>query len=151
MIYKTVSTMPNCVCITFELPASIEAAHIFVVGDFNQWCATATPMRLDHDGIWRAMIDLPWGVRSEFRYLIDGQWKTDYYADGLAAGLYSTGNSVVYAILPMEMLMLAQTYSQRWDSLPRRQGRCPDYHYRGRWPAHGRSRRCDLSGYPYRQ
>jgi hypothetical protein len=86
MIYKTLSTLPNHVWITFELPASVWADHIFVVGDFNQWCATATPMCQDRDGILRATIDLPWGARSEFRYLIDGQWQTDYHADSLAGG-----------------------------------------------------------------
>jgi hypothetical protein len=143
-----VSTIPNYVCITFELPASIGAAHIFVIGDFNQWCSTTTPMRQDHDGIWRATIDLPWGVRSEFRYLIDGQWKTDYYADGLAAGLYSTGNSVVYAILPIEMLTLARTDSQIRDSLPDHRRRCPHYRYGGRGHAHSRRSRCVPGGYP---
>jgi hypothetical protein len=102
-------------------------------------------MRQDQDGTWRAMIDLPWGVRSEFRYLIDGQWQTDDYADGLAAGPYSASNSVVYAILPIEMLTLARTDSQIRDSLPDHRRRCPPYHYGGRRQWH---HRCHRHGAP---
>ena len=53
--------------------------RIFVVGDFNDWCATATPMRQDRDGVWRMTVDLLGGSRCEFRYLIDGQWKIEQY------------------------------------------------------------------------
>jgi 1,4-alpha-glucan branching enzyme len=104
MIDKTISTLPNHVWITFELPASVWADHIFVVGDFNQWCATATPLCQDRDDSWRATIALPWGMRSEFRYLIDGRWQTDDHADGFAGGPDSAAHSVIYALLPNEML-----------------------------------------------
>ncbi len=103
MIYKTRSPLLDHVRVTFELPASVWADRIFLVGDFNQWCLTATPMGQDRDGIWRVTVDLPWGRRYEFRYLIDGQWKTDAHADGFAINTYGTDNSVVEATLPDEL------------------------------------------------
>jgi len=116
MIYKILSPKPHHVRVTFELPASVWADRIFMVGDFNDWCATATPMRQDRDGIWRMTVDLLGGSRCEFRYLIDGQWKTDYHADGFTTNVYGTDNSVIEATLPDEMLTLDRTGSQVWDS-----------------------------------
>ena len=62
----------------------------------------------DRDGVWRVTIDLPSGSRCEFRYLIDGQWKTDYHADGFTANAYGSDNSVVEATLPQAMRVLTR-------------------------------------------
>lgn len=106
MIYKAASSIPDHVQVTFELPACIWADRIFLVGDFNAWNESATPMHQDRDGVWRAAIDLPYGSRCEFRYLIDGQWKTDYHADGFTANAYGSDNSIVEATLPQTMRVL---------------------------------------------
>jgi hypothetical protein len=106
VIYKAASSIPDHVQVTFELPACIWADRIFLVGDFNAWNESATPMHQDRDGVWRATIDLPYGSRCEFRYLIDGQWKTDYHADGFTANVYGSDNSVVEATLPQTMRVL---------------------------------------------
>jgi hypothetical protein len=100
MIYKTRSPIPNHVRISFELPSCLWADRIYVVGDFNQWKISHTPMSQDRDGVWRAVVDLPSGTHAEFRYLIDGQWKTDYHADGFVTNNMGAENSVVYANLP---------------------------------------------------
>jgi hypothetical protein len=73
-------------------------------------------MRQDRDGVWRATVDLPCGSRSEFRYLIDGQWKTDYHADGFTTNVYGTDNSFIEATLPDKVLTLERKTSQVWDS-----------------------------------
>jgi hypothetical protein len=102
MIYKSPSPIPGRVRVTFELPSCIWADRIFLVGDFNQWSQNATPMRQDRDGVWRAVLDLEHGKQCEFRYLIDGQWRTDYHADGATGNDYGTENSVVRATLSEE-------------------------------------------------
>lgn len=112
MIYKILSPKPNHVRVIFELPASVWADRIFLIGDFNQWCATATPMHQDREGVWRATVDLPWGSQCAFRYRIDGQWKTDYHADGFTTNAYGTDNSVIEVTLPDELLTLARASSQ---------------------------------------
>ncbi|OUC09534.1 hypothetical protein RY27_02285, partial [Litorilinea aerophila] len=66
------------------------------------------PMRQDHDGVWRAEVELPAGQSYEFRYLIDGQWRTDFHADGFTTNNYGTENSVVRAELPEEELTVLQ-------------------------------------------
>lgn len=100
MIHKRKSSTPGHVRVVFELPSCIWADRVFVVGDFNQWAKRATPMQQDREGVWRAVVDLPAGSRCGFRYLIDGQWKTDYHADAYTSGELGAEQSVVCAVLP---------------------------------------------------
>lgn len=104
MIRKFKASRPGYVRVVFELPACLWADRIYLTGDFNNWDQTATPMRQDHDGVWRAEVELPAGQSYEFRYLIDGQWRTDFHADGFTTNNYGTQNSVVRAELPEEEL-----------------------------------------------
>lgn len=53
------------------------------------------PFHQERDGVWRAVIDLPICRRFEFRYLIDGVWATDLYADDLTPNAHGSFNSVV--------------------------------------------------------
>jgi hypothetical protein len=99
MIYKSKSTVPGHVTVVFELPSCIWADKIFVTGDFNNWEKQSTPMRQTRNGVWRVELDLPAGSRHEFRYIIDGQWRTDYHADGFTTNVYGEDNSVVIAEL----------------------------------------------------
>ena len=112
MIRKSLSSLPNHVHVIFELPASLWADHSSVVGDWNGWNPTATPMHQEHDGVWRAEIDLPSGGEAEFRYLVDGHWLTDDHADAHAKNPYRSYNSVVIAILPVEKLPVDRRHSQ---------------------------------------
>ncbi len=95
MIHKTVVSGCNMVRVTFELPSCIWADRIFVTGDFNEWTRSATPMRQGRDGVWRATVELASGQRFQFRYLIDGQWQTDWHADGSVVNSYGSENSLV--------------------------------------------------------
>ncbi len=103
MIHKSLSPLAGHVRVVFELPSCLWADRIFLVGDFNQWDNRATPMQQDRDGIWRAMIDLKRGEQAQFRYLIDGQWRTDYHADANTQNEFGSENSIVYATLPEEL------------------------------------------------
>lgn len=119
MIQKQPSPYPGHVRISFELPSCLWADRIYLVGDFNNWDERSTPMHQDRDGVWRAILDLPVGNHYQFRYMIDGQWKTDYHADGFAQGSYGTDNSVVHAELPITVMEKAGCLVQ--DALPPRQ------------------------------
>ena len=116
MIYKTQSPLPDHVQVIFELPACTWADRIFLVGEFNEWNVTATPMQQDRDGVWRATLHLPCGRHYEFRYLVDGQWMTDYHADNFVTNAYGTKNSIVNATLPAELLTIERMSSQVWDN-----------------------------------
>ena len=62
MIYK--ETLPNNqgVQVTFELPSSIWAEQVNLVGDFNRWDTTKDEMRQGrNDGKWRITYNLAGG------------------------------------------------------------------------------------------
>jgi hypothetical protein len=52
------------------------AAHVSVVGDFNQWNATAMPLKKLSDGTWIA--DVPLGPgRYAYAFVVDGEIQVD--------------------------------------------------------------------------
>lgn len=58
------------------------ASEVFVAGSFNGWNVRAAPMHQSGDGWWRSVLSLPDG-EYKFRYVADGQWFTDYAANGV--------------------------------------------------------------------
>lgn len=101
MITKTKSSQSGFVRVCFELPACVWADRIYLVGDFNGWDRQQTPMRQDRHGVWRVELDLPYGERFEFRYLVDNHWLTDSHSDGVTPNSYGTQNSIVQTFLPI--------------------------------------------------
>jgi len=95
MIYKMPAMDAGFVHVVFELPSYIWADRVYVTGSFNAWDNAGVPVRQDRDGVWRAAIDLPVGQRYEFRYVVDGEWHTDYHADGFTDNTYGSHNSVL--------------------------------------------------------
>jgi 1,4-alpha-glucan branching enzyme len=85
--------------VTFRLAAEAvpTGATVSLVGDFNDWDSSATPMTQLKSGDFKVTVDLPVGQEYHFRYLIDGQaWINDWEADKYApAGLGHEENSVV--------------------------------------------------------
>lgn len=85
--------------VTFELPESAApgANVVYLVGDFNNWSETSTPLKKSKDGMWTAVLSLACGREYYFRYLIDGQrWENDWNADKYVKSPYSDAeNSVV--------------------------------------------------------
>jgi 1,4-alpha-glucan branching enzyme len=85
--------------VTFELPdAAAEGAQaVFLVGDFNNWSETSTPMKKNKDDVWTIVMNLQSGREYYFRYLIDGdRWENDWNADKYVKSPYSDAeNSVV--------------------------------------------------------
>ncbi len=112
MIRKVAAPNPEQVRIYFELPSCLWADRIYLVGDFNGWDSSATPMQQERDGVWRAIVDLQRGSRHEFRYLVDGQWISDFHADGFAQTSFGASNSVVIAALPAARLKSMESQVQ---------------------------------------
>ena len=87
--------------VTFELPGSeipegIEAKSVHVVGQFNDWDPTATPMTRVTGGAFRATLELEPGRGYQFRYLVDGElWWNDWHADGYIPSGFGGDNCVV--------------------------------------------------------
>jgi len=100
MIRKLKSSIGGHVRVIFELPASVWADRIYLTGDFNHWNERDLPLRQERDGVWRVALDLPAGQRFQFRYLVDGQWQTDWHSDGSEQNRYGSQNSVIFTELP---------------------------------------------------
>jgi 1,4-alpha-glucan branching enzyme len=80
MIQKTHSPLAGHTRVIFELPASLWADRICVVGDFNQGQTHRTALHQERDGRWRAALDLPIGHQYRFYYVVDGERRTEYQA-----------------------------------------------------------------------
>jgi 1,4-alpha-glucan branching enzyme len=90
-------TRPDC-RVTFRLPkeAAQAARHVSVVGDFNNWSITETPMKKLKNGDFKATITLRCDREYKFRYLIDAdRWENDWYADKYVPNCYGSDDSVV--------------------------------------------------------
>jgi 1,4-alpha-glucan branching enzyme len=97
MITKEPLLRERLVRVTFELPSTMWAERVNLVGEFNGWDTTATPM-IHHrsDANWKVTVDLPAGRRYRFRYLVDGrEWLNDWRADDHVENPYGSYDSVV--------------------------------------------------------
>lgn len=82
--------------VTFYTPAAIEAETVYLVGDFNDWNETATPMEPLKDGRFKATLDLEANREYQFRYLVNqAEWHNDWEADKYVPNPFSGDNSVV--------------------------------------------------------
>jgi 1,4-alpha-glucan branching enzyme len=79
--------------VTFAVPSTTWADRLNLVGEFNDWDSTATPMFQNRsDANWQATVDLKAGQSYRFRYLVDGQeWLNDWHADGFFYDAVSHG------------------------------------------------------------
>jgi len=85
--------------VTFEIPRdqSNDARKACVVGEFNEWSPTATPMKRFRSGLFRLTLDLEKDRRYAFRYLLDGhRWENEMDADATLPTPYGDSvNSVI--------------------------------------------------------
>lgn len=97
MITKLPSKDPNKVIVRFELPSSIWADVIHLVGDFNNWNRISHPLARDRYGdTWYITLELERGKEYQFRYLTNGtEWHNDSNADKYVPNIYGGTNSVV--------------------------------------------------------
>ena len=80
--------------VLFTLSAP-EAHGVALVGDFNNWDPTACRLQQTERGYWRARVKLPPGTR-EYRYIVDGTWVNDPYAEDVVRNPFGTENCVVH-------------------------------------------------------
>ncbi len=79
-----------------ELPPA-QAESIHIVGTFNNWDRTATPMKyVAKDKAWKGRVYLPPGAQEQFRYYINNAiWYNDWHADGYQPGSFGADNCLV--------------------------------------------------------
>ena len=93
-------TRPVCK-VTFKLPENIakqaDCAH--VVGEFNNWSTSATPMRRLKNGGFSTTMELRIGQSYQFRYLLgQSHWANDPGADGAMPTPFGDGHNSVIRI-----------------------------------------------------
>ncbi|HDH12388.1 MAG TPA: hypothetical protein ENG83_09400 [Nitrospirae bacterium] len=84
--------------VTFRLPkeASPDAQKVTIVGDFNKWDISQTPMTRLENGDFLATLDLDSKREYRFKYLIDGNhWENDWHADKYVPNAFGSDDSVV--------------------------------------------------------
>lgn len=85
MIKTVPANGSGVVRVTFVLPADQPPGAVSVVGDFNDWNPFAHPLRKRANGTRTAVVRLPAGSQSHFRYLGEGGlWFDDEAGDALA-------------------------------------------------------------------
>ncbi len=92
-----IKSRPACK-VTFRLPkeAAPEAQSVTIVGEFNNWDTTETPMKKLKNGDFTVTLELPHNREYKFRYLIDGNhWENDWCADKYIPNAYGCDDSVV--------------------------------------------------------
>ncbi len=95
MLTKKYVKSRNVCQVTFELPAEGEAKQVHLVGDFNGWDQTGTPMK-KVKGVWKATVDLEPDREYQYRYLVSGsEWRNDPKADKYVPNNIDGDNSVV--------------------------------------------------------
>ena len=101
MISKCQSVNPRKVMVVFEIPSTIWADRINLVGDFNNWDRESLPLRQDRQENWHVELELDVRCEYRFRYLFDGAyWVYDWQADKSVTDSGSGYASIVIAELP---------------------------------------------------
>ena len=80
--------------IPFIFPA-FAAREVMLAGDFNNWDPNASPMRKGPDGVWHLNVLLEPG-RHEYRFVVDGTWQDDPYAQQKTTNNMGGDNCVKY-------------------------------------------------------
>lgn len=79
-----------------ELPEGIKIESINLVGDFNDWDHTSTPMEPNSKGTFRSTLELEPGHAYQFRYLVNGEhWYNEWHADAYIPGQFGEDNCIV--------------------------------------------------------
>ncbi len=95
---KYLKTRPICK-VTFRVPAEVapNAKSVSLVGEFNNWDESATPMTRLKNGSFKVTLDLENDHEYQFRYLLnEKEWENDADADKFVSTPYGNSeNSVI--------------------------------------------------------
>ncbi len=95
MLKKKAVRGSESVSVTFTTAGPEWAERISLVGEFNDWDASAHPMKRRKDGLWAVTLRLPKERRFPYRFLVNGsEWVTDSEPDATEANEYGTVNGV---------------------------------------------------------
>jgi hypothetical protein len=78
------------------MPADhVEAQQVHLVGEFNDWSRTATPM-VRSGSHFVATVRVPTGRTYRYKFLVDGhRWENDWHADAYVSNEYGGDDSLL--------------------------------------------------------
>jgi len=79
--------------VRFQLYAK-NAAHVCLVGDFNDWDAEKHPMRRNSNGSWEKIMMLA-PCRYEYKFQVDGKWRLDTENPDKCRNKFGTENCIL--------------------------------------------------------
>ena len=89
-------TKKGVVKVTFELPSEVAAEQAVVVGEFNNWDPTATPLKRKKDGSFSTALTLESGKEYRYKFFLDSQrWENDPNPDRLVPNVFGTQDSLL--------------------------------------------------------
>lgn len=71
-----------------------EANDVFLAGDFNNWDPETLPMEKDDYGVWKRTLKLEPNLY-EYKFIIDGEWKTDPQNSKTCPNCFGTENNIL--------------------------------------------------------
>ncbi len=96
MLKKNYSKNGGTCRVTFKLPAQVNAHNASLCGEFNDWDATAYPMKKLKDGSFSRIVSLEPGRTYRFRYFLDSErWENDWAADAYLPNSFGGEDSAV--------------------------------------------------------
>jgi len=78
--------------VQFEFLAP-DAREVYLVGSFNDWNISETPMQKDKNGIWKKTLSLEAG-KYEYLFFVDGDWENDPSCSCCVPNEFGTQNCV---------------------------------------------------------
>jgi hypothetical protein len=79
-----------------EIPKDVDVQNVHLVGEFNDWDPTATPMKYLKKGAFQSTLELEAGREYQFRYLVNGDhWCNEWHADAYIRGEFGEDNCIV--------------------------------------------------------
>jgi hypothetical protein len=87
---------PPEVTVDFRMPADhVEATQVHLVGDFNDWSRTATPL-VRSGSHFVTTLRLPTGRTYRYKFLVDGErWENDWNADAYVSNEFGGDDSLL--------------------------------------------------------
>jgi 1,4-alpha-glucan branching enzyme len=96
MLKKTPVRKSDKTSVVFEMQGFESASQVNLVGEFNNWEPTRTPMKRRKDGAWSVAMRLANDARYEYKIVVDGKsWIADENSDELSQNPFGGQNSVV--------------------------------------------------------
>lgn len=93
---KFLKSKPVCK-VTFTLP-NVEAEAVSLVGDFNEWDASATPLKKLKNGNFKVVVDLATKKSYEYKFIVDGEYTNDDAAEASVWNEYANAENSVVAL-----------------------------------------------------